>query len=94
MERHPGFSNWRDFIVALEEGAAELEGDSVALSARYLQVAHLWEDKLLDKKRAILNYQQAFKAQTLVQKSCPKGMDEDALIMAVAEHLFDEANAS
>lgn len=38
--------------------------------------------------------QQAFKAQTLVQKSCPKGMDEDALIMAVAEHLFDEANAS
>ncbi|MCP4675420.1 MAG: tetratricopeptide repeat protein [Deltaproteobacteria bacterium] len=60
MKRHPGFLNWKEYILDLEERAAALE-DSAESAAIQMDVARVWEDKFLDKGRAILHYQKAFK---------------------------------
>lgn len=69
MKRHPGFSNWKDFALHLEEQAETLQ-DAQKKNSIHMEVARIWDEKFLDKRRAVLHYQKAFKAD---------GKDIDAL---------------
>jgi tetratricopeptide (TPR) repeat protein len=61
MTTHPGFSSWKEFILHLEGQASEVD-DAKARHDIHLRVAGLWERKYLQKAKAIVHYQQAFKA--------------------------------
>ncbi|HUT79361.1 MAG TPA: tetratricopeptide repeat protein, partial [Polyangia bacterium] len=61
MTMHPGYSSWKEFILHLEGQASE-EDDAEARHAVHIRVADLWERKYLQKAKAIVHYQQAFKA--------------------------------
>ena len=59
---HPGFENWTDYILHLE-GQIEGLDDPVECCEMHMAAARLWEDKFLQKAKAIAHYQQAFKAK-------------------------------
>ncbi len=59
---HQGFENWTDYILHLEEQIEGLD-DPVECCEMHMVVARLWEDKFLQKAKAIAHYQQAFKAK-------------------------------
>ena len=61
MRRHSGFQSWREYLLHLEEKADGLS-DAADKASLCSEVAGEWESKYLDKERAIVNFQKAFKA--------------------------------
>ena len=61
MTRESGFPNWKDHLFKLEE-VADSPSQGPERAAAHLRIARLWEEKYLQKAKAIAHYQQAFKA--------------------------------
>jgi len=61
MSRHSGFATWKEYLGHLEERAEGLGADAERYQA-HMEIARLWEDKYLQKAKAIVHYQHAFKA--------------------------------
>ncbi|MDD5306402.1 MAG: tetratricopeptide repeat protein [Deltaproteobacteria bacterium] len=61
MTRESHFPNWKDHIFKLEE-VADSFAQGPERAEAHLRIARLWEDKYLQKAKAIAHYQQAFKA--------------------------------
>lgn len=59
--QHPGFLTWKEYILHLEQTLESAETDE-AFSRQCLLIARLWDEKYLQKARALSFYQKAFKA--------------------------------
>lgn len=60
MGRYEGFGNWRELVEHLERQAEHLEMPQERSEA-HLRIGEIWERYFLEKAKAVLHYQQAFK---------------------------------
>jgi golgin subfamily B member 1 len=61
MTNHPGFTSWKEYLLHLEGQVAEQE-DPREQHDLHMKIARLWEDRYLQKAKAISHFQQAFKS--------------------------------